>query len=80
METKLLIGRLDLFNAELPPGRQWQRTEIPGCGGLRGRLYLNLHSRHQNDSSLKMGSNKSYFNATLIVRDSHKTASTDQNF
>ena len=44
-------------------------------------LYLSLHCHHQNDSCIKMGSDKSHFNVSLIVRDkSHKTESTDHNF
>jgi len=43
-------------------------TEIPGGGG-RGRLYLTLHCHHQTDSCIKMGSEESNFNVSLIVRD-----------
>ena len=43
-------------------------TEIPGGGG-GGRLYLTLHRHHQNDSCIKMGSDESRFNVSLIVRD-----------
>ena len=32
-------------------------------------IYLSLHCHHQNDSCIKMGSNKSHFNVSLIVRD-----------
>ena len=32
-------------------------------------IYLLLHCRHQNDSCIKMGSNESHFNVSLIVRD-----------
>ena len=32
-------------------------------------IYLSLHCRHQNDSCIKMGSNESHFNVSLIVRD-----------
>ena len=50
-------------------------------GGGRGRLlYLLLHCHHQNTSCVKMGSDESCFNVSLIVWDSHKTASTDHNF
>ena len=39
-------------------------------GGGRGRLlYLSLHCHHQNDSCIKMGSDESHFNVSLIVRD-----------
>ena len=32
-------------------------------------MYLSLHCHHQNDSCIKMGSDESHFNASLIVRD-----------
>ena len=32
-------------------------------------MYLSLHCNHQNDSCIKMGSDESHFNASLIVRD-----------
>ena len=38
--------------------------------GGRGRLlYLSLHRHHQNDSRVKMGSDESHFNVSLIVKD-----------
>ena len=37
-------------------------------GGGRGRLYLSLHSHHQNDPCFKVGSDESHFNVSLIVR------------
>ena len=42
-----------------------------GRGGGRGReiIYLALHCHHQNDSCIKMGSDESHFNVSLIVRD-----------
>ena len=41
-------------------------------------MYLSLHCHHQNDSCIKMDSNESHFNVSLIVRDkSHKTKSQD---
>ena len=45
-----------------------------GEGEGTGRLYiifiyLSLHCHHQNDSFIKMGSGKSHFNVSLIVRD-----------
>ena len=36
---------------------------------VREILYLSLHFHYQNDSSIKMGSNESHFNVSLIVRD-----------
>ena len=39
-------------------------------------IYLLLHCHHQNDSCIKMGSNESHFNVSLIVKDSHKTVTT----
>ena len=36
----------------------------------RGRLYTYfIHFHHQNDSCIKMGSDESHFNVSLIVRD-----------
>ena len=32
-------------------------------------IYLSLHYHHQNDSCIKVGSDESYFNVLLIVRD-----------
>ena len=37
--------------------------------GEGGVLYLLLHCHHQNDSCIKMGSDVSKFNVSLIVRD-----------
>ena len=39
-----------------------------GVGG-RSLLYLSLHCHHQNDSCIKMGSDESHFNISLIGRD-----------
>ena len=39
------------------------------CGWGRGRLYLSLHCHRQNNSCIKMGSDESHFNVSLIVRD-----------
>ena len=38
-------------------------------GGERRRLYLSRHCHHQNDLCIKMGSDESHFNVSLIVRD-----------
>ena len=45
-------------------------------------IYLSLHCLHQNDSCIKVGSDESHFNVSLIVRDkvANKTVSTDHNF
>ena len=32
-------------------------------------IYLSLNCHHQNDSCIKMGSDESHFNISLIVRD-----------
>ena len=37
--------------------------------GGEGDLYLSLHCHLQNDSCIKMGSDESHFNVSLIVRD-----------
>ena len=38
-----------------------------------------LSPGHQNDSCIKMGSDESHFNVSLIVRDKVTTLSTDHN-
>ena len=44
-------------------------------------LYPSLHCHHQNDSCIKMGSDKSYFNVFINCEgQSHKTVFTDHNF
>ena len=44
-----------------------------GVGGVevggRDIVYLSLHCHQQNDSGIKMGSDESHFNFSLIVRD-----------
>ena len=37
--------------------------------GKREIIYLSLHCHHQNDFRIKMGSDDSHFNVSLIVRD-----------
>ena len=37
--------------------------------GEREIIYLTLHCHHQNDSCIKMGSDESSFNVSLIVKD-----------
>ena len=37
--------------------------------GKREIIYLSLHCQHQNDFCIKMGSDESHFNMSLIVRD-----------
>ena len=37
--------------------------------GKREIVYLSLHCHNQNDFCIKIGSNESHFNVTLIVRD-----------
>ena len=45
-------------------------------------MYLSLHCHHQNDSCIKVGSDESQFNVSIINCEgqSHKTVSTNQNF
>ena len=38
-------------------------------GGKRESIYLSLHCHQQNDFCVKMGSDESHFNVSLIVRD-----------
>ena len=55
--------------------------EYGGRGGGEGIIYLSLHCHQQNGTCIKTGSDESYFNVSLIVRDkSHKRVSTDHNF
>ena len=51
------------------------------CGGReREIIYLSLHCHHQNDFCMKVGSDESHFNVSLIVRDKvTRQVSTDQN-
>ena len=51
-------------------------------GGERESIYLSLHCHHQKDSCIKVGSDESRFNVSLIVRDkvTNKTVSTDHKF
>ena len=48
--------------------------------GKREIIYLSLHCHHQNDSCIKIGSDESHFNVSLILRDKvTKTVSTNHN-
>ena len=40
-----------------------------GEEGKREIIYILLHCHHQNDFCIKVGSDKSHFNVSLIVRD-----------
>ena len=49
-------------------------------GGKREVIYLSLHSHHQNDSCIKMGSDESHFNVSVgSDGQSHKTVSTNHH-
>ena len=48
--------------------------------GGREIIYLSLHCHHQNDFCIKMGSDESHFNVSLIVRDKVTRLSTNHNF
>ena len=37
--------------------------------GKAGIICLSLHCRHQNDFCIRMGSDESHFNVSLILRD-----------
>ena len=44
-------------------------------------IYLSLHSHHQNDSCIKMGSDESHFNVSVgSDGPSHRTVSTNHLF
>ena len=47
--------------------------------GEEETVYLSLHCHHQNDSCIKVGSDESHFDVSLIVRDKVTTVSTDHN-
>ena len=49
-----------------------------GRGG--GIIYLSLHCHHQNDFCIKVASDESHFNVSLIVRDKVTRLSTNHNF
>ena len=38
-----------------------------GGGGEREIIYLSLHSHHQNDFCIKMGSDESHFNVSVVT-------------
>ena len=40
-----------------------------GGGGGGEIIYLSLHCHHRNDFCIKVGSDESHFNVSLIVRD-----------
>ena len=43
--------------------------EVGGGGGERDIIFLSPHCHHQNDFCIKVGSDESHFNVSLIVRD-----------
>ena len=43
--------------------QRWEKREI---------IYLSLHCHHQNDSCIKIGSDKSHFNVSLTLRNKVK--------
>ena len=47
-------------------GGRGYRVEEGGGGEI---IYLSLHSHHQNDSCIKVGSDESHFTVSSIVRD-----------
>ena len=49
-------------------GRGEGVNEVWKCG-KREIIYLSLHCHYQNDTCIKMGSDESHFNVSLIVRD-----------
>ena len=42
---------------------------MEGEGGEREIIYLSLYCHHQNNSCIKMGSDDSHLNVSLIMRD-----------
>ena len=72
--TLILIGqhktRSFFFHGALRPQKP---QGLLGTGkmrwGKRDIIYLSLHCHHQNDSCIKISSDESHFNVSLIVRD-----------
>ena len=48
--------------------------------GEREIIHLSLHCHHQNDFSIKVGSDESHFTFHNCEGQSHKTVSTDHSF
>ena len=42
---------------------------MEGGRGEREIIFPSLHCHHQNDPCIKMGSDESHFNVSIIVRD-----------
>ena len=55
--------------------------EVEEDGDGREIIYLSLHCHHQNDSCIKVGSDESHFDVSLMVKDkcSHGTVSTNHS-
>ena len=47
--------------------------------GKREIIYLSLHCHHQNGYCIKMGSDESHFNVSLVVTDKVPRLSTNHN-
>ena len=45
------------------------RAHLGQGEGGKGIIYLLLHCHHQNDFCIKVGSDESHFNVSLVVRD-----------
>ena len=50
-------------------GRRGAGGRGHGGGGVGEIIYLSLHCHHLNDSCIKMGSDESHLNVSLIVKD-----------
>ena len=48
--------------------------------GEREIIYLSLHCHHQNDYCIKVGSDESHFNVSLIVRTKSQDSVHKHNF
>ena len=83
MILRLLPGSLWLnpFNAGLSPTEELLAGTENSGGGGKSRPYITLYCHHQNDSCIKMGSDESRSNVSLIVRGKvTKVVSTEHNF
>ena len=56
----------------------WRETVYLSLG-KRKNVYISLRCHHQNDSCIKMGSDESHFNVSLVVRDKVTRLSTNHN-
>ena len=74
----ILVWPMKLVNCQVVSEEVQAGTEIPRGAWGRGRPHLTLHSHHQNDSCIKMGSNARAILMFNCEGQSHKTVSANQ--